>query len=319
MNKFQKPIVFFCPMPDELTGGMKYSSFVIKKLRQIVRIRVVDVRPQVNFVATRLAPLLRRYAFKSWLLESVMAFKLALQYTAYSGIILIDYEYCRYTWILCYLSSMLARTTIIFLYHFDDRDTTDLRSQLAIRRRRILHSSHIITISKYSQNEVIKSGYPAEKITVASPGTNQVFASSIYVPSSSEKTRFLLCVANIIPHKGHQFLVSAVQQCNDRDFKLILVGNQEIDPAYARKISQDIVAAGLDKRVRLTGRIQDDELKYLYSKATGFVFPSLMEGYCMAIAEALTFVGQFVSAEAGDELFYEDDEEEADDTEVRAV
>ncbi len=108
-------------------------------------------------------------------------------------------------------------------------------------------------------------------------------------PNTPEPGRMLF-VGTVEPRKGLHRLIAALAILRDRniDFKLDIVG-QMIDPAYSKRLQQEIAAAGLTDRVCFSGRVSDAELTGFYQRARVFAFPSQLEGYGMAVIEAMSF------------------------------
>lgn len=99
--------------------------------------------------------------------------------------------------------------------------------------------------------------------------------------------RELLCVATVIPRKGHDVLIEALAGLRGLAWHLTCVGSLERSPETAARLRQQINAAGLGERVRLAGELEVAELERCFAGADLFVFPSRYEGFGMAVAEAL--------------------------------
>ena len=184
------------------------------------------------------------------------------------------------------------RPTITMLYHFDDREQAEPVRQLGIRRQRLVDSTRVITISDFCRREALRTGVPESRIDVARPGLDRVqfrVAERSSHGGNLPAEKYLLSVSNLVPHKGYEFLVRAVEQCRVRDFKVVIVGSADINPAYSASLRAMIARAGLEQRIVLAGRVSAQALNDYYAGAAGFVFPSLMEGYGMAVAEAMQF------------------------------
>ena len=81
-------------------------------------------------------------------------------------------------------------------------------------------------------------GISSERIAVVSPGT----AKPERPPRSRRgSVRALLCVANLVPHKGHELLVEALARLRDLDWNLVCIGSLERDPATVRAVRRKIL------------------------------------------------------------------------------
>jgi glycosyltransferase involved in cell wall biosynthesis len=109
----------------------------------------------------------------------------------------------------------------------------------------------------------------------------------------------LLCVATVIPRKGHVVLIEALRGLQDRAWTLHCVGSLTRDKDTANALRAAIAAMGLEGRVRLHGEVPAPVLQAMYCQADAFVLPSAFEGYGMALAEALAHGLPVVSTTAG--------------------
>jgi glycosyltransferase involved in cell wall biosynthesis len=92
----------------------------------------------------------------------------------------------------------------------------------------------------------------------------------------------LLCVAAVIPGKGHDVLVDGLALASAESWRCTCVGNLERDPAFAaavRRRSPD--------RVRFPGALTGPELDGAYAAADLLVLASHAETYGMVVTEAL--------------------------------
>jgi glycosyltransferase involved in cell wall biosynthesis len=127
-------------------------------------------------------------------------------------------------------------------------------------------------------------GIPLERIVVVLPGT----AKPIHPPRPwRSPVRKLLCVANLVPRKGHEILVEALARIRDLDWSLSCVGSLERDPATARAVRRLIRSVGLARRITLAGECLPQNVARAYRAADAFVLPSFHEGYGMVYAEAM--------------------------------
>ena len=95
--------------------------------------------------------------------------------------------------------------------------------------------------------------------------------------------RYLLCVATSHLHKNLHGLVEAYSRA-DLATGLVLVGKR--GTGHSQLIRAIRRARGRE-RIRVLGRVAAEELGALYTGATGFVLPSLFEGFGMTVLEAM--------------------------------
>ena len=109
----------------------------------------------------------------------------------------------------------------------------------------------------------------------------------------------LLCVASLMPRKGHVVLLEALRELLDLHWHLTCVGSAERDPACAHSIAAAIDRLGLRQRVTLVGEQAESDLGPFYDRADLFVLASYHEGYGMVLAEALARGLPVISTTAG--------------------
>ncbi len=129
-------------------------------------------------------------------------------------------------------------------------------------------------------------GVPAERISVAEPGTD--IAPRARGGAGSRAT--LLAVGSIVPRKGYDVLVRALEidaaeHASDWDLKI--VGAVDRSPPTLEALRGQITQGGLDGRIEIAGSKSREELDALYDGADIFVLASHYEGYGMVLAEAL--------------------------------
>ena len=74
---------------------------------------------------------------------------------------------------------------------------------------------------------------------------------------------------------------------NIEDFNLIISGNHE--KPYGQFIKSFILEKKLEKKVFLTGRVDDVAKQFFMSKCAAFLFPSILEGFGLPPIEAMSF------------------------------
>ncbi len=109
--------------------------------------------------------------------------------------------------------------------------------------------------------------------------------------------RYLLYVGSAYPHKRLDLLLGAWKTLSKDypDLRLVIAG--ELDVFMQQ--SQLVARSSQLERVEFVGKVSDEDLAELYSKATAFVFPSEFEGFGLSPLEALQAGCPVISSDAG--------------------
>jgi glycosyltransferase involved in cell wall biosynthesis len=142
----------------------------------------------------------------------------------------------------------------------------------------------IITVSNFTAHVLRNAGISEARILVSG---NAVDASLVQnaMHSTSRKTYDGIFVGRIAKEKGVFDLLKVWKEVVKarKNAKLVLVGNG----LELSLVKNRIAAYGLGKRVFVQGSCNDEELHSLLNSSRVFIFPSLFEGWGIAVAEAL--------------------------------
>ena len=94
-------------------------------------------------------------------------------------------------------------------------------------------------------------------------------------------------MSTISPRKNIDGLIKAFNEIkNKNQYKLVVVGK---NGWMFEKVYDEAEKLGIKDKILFTGKINDDELKYLYKHANIFVYPSFYEGFGLPPLEAMSF------------------------------
>lgn len=149
----------------------------------------------------------------------------------------------------------------------------------------ILRSSKkIITVSEFSKQEICDVyKIDRDKVTVIYNAVTDIFndkKDKALAPEADEK--YIMAVSSINKQKNFHGLIEAFNLLKQDSHKLYIIGSINknfADPELINKIDQD-------ERVKLLGRVSDEELANLYGAASAFVYPSFYEGFGIPPLEA---------------------------------
>lgn len=152
-------------------------------------------------------------------------------------------------------------------------------------RNRVKEADYISFISHFVENDVDRTyGLAGKPHRVIYNGIRPVGDSNGVRPGfvEDEDERFFLAISQIRRKKNFHTLVPMMGYFPEH--KLYICGDDEFD--YAGEIRRLIDKLGLD-RVKLTGRVSDDEKTWLYRHCEAFLFPSRAEGFGIPVIEAM--------------------------------
>jgi len=174
-----------------------------------------------------------------------------------------------------------------------DRDTA---AELESSERRALAAVGLVVVTSSATGATLaRYGVGRDRIAVVEPGTDRAAQAR----GSKDGLLHLLCVAALIPRKGHQTLARALAKIGDGRWRLTCVGSVQRDPRTVEQLLARLRADGLEDRVLLTGEVDESTLANCYDRADVFVLPTFYEGYGMAVAEALAHGLPVISSATG--------------------
>lgn len=158
-------------------------------------------------------------------------------------------------------------------------------------RRTLGQLDGVIAVSRATQEQCLKRGFPAERLQVLPNG----ISPRLTMPARAERCEWekgegiFLCLAvgRQIPRKGLAWFVDQVMPLLPAHIHLWLVGGGPQAPVIREAIDRQ----GLQGRVRQLGVISDAALAAVYEQADLFVMPNLkvnqdMEGFGIVMLEA---------------------------------
>ena len=148
----------------------------------------------------------------------------------------------------------------------------------------LLRLRGMLCASRKTAAAIQSYGVVPDRIAIAPPGTTK---PNQHPRSRRGPVRALLCVANLVPIKGHGVLVAALAQLRDLDWTLLCIGSLERDRATADAVRQAIADTALEHRIFLAGERAPTDVAVAYGAADAFVLPSFHEGYGLVYAEAM--------------------------------
>ena len=151
----------------------------------------------------------------------------------------------------------------------------------------------VVCPSRVTADDCIANGFEPERVRVVPWGVEAVAVSKDDVAdtlAAFEITRpYVLWTGTIEPRKNLARLIEAFLSM-DTDTELVLAGpqgwNEDLSHLLARGVG----------RIRSLGYVQPHELAALYSGASVFCYPSLLEGFGLPVLEAMAHGAPVVTA-----------------------
>ena len=168
----------------------------------------------------------------------------------------------------------------------------------------------VVTTFQFDPEHIIKRYYfEAIKDLIAQAGPIQVLlpqfetvikrfipkATCITIPNAVPKieqfatlnSKIILNVGRVMPLKNQHLLVETMILLQKKfpEWKLKIVGENDVDFHYTDKIKSIVSTNGLERVVELCG--PTNEIAKVLQTASIFVFPSISEGFGLALAEAM--------------------------------
>ena len=194
----------------------------------------------------------------------------------------------------------VARVRCVALVHHPLTLETGLEAAeataFAQSERQALAVARGVVVTSHATAGLVQAlGVSASRIAVVEPGTD---AAPIAVGTSAGPVE-LLCVASVVPRKGHDTLIAAMAHLAPLEWHLRCVGSLDRDHALVDRLRTAVDDAGLSGRVTFEGEADTAQLERVYAGTDLFVFPTRYEGYGMVVAEALARGIPVVSTRTG--------------------
>jgi len=208
------------------------------------------------------------------------------------------------------LADEARRLRLVALVHHPVALETGLDAAAAARfaaaeRRALTQVQRVITTSQWTARTLATYGVPVGALRVVEPGVDRRTMHGSTDPqqapptASDGHTLNLLCVATLTPRKGHAVLFEALGDLRDRRWHLSCAGSLLRDVPTVAALQHQLERLSLRSRISLLGDLDNATLERQYRRADVFVLASYLEGYGMALAEAVAHGLPVVSTTAG--------------------
>ncbi len=135
---------------------------------------------------------------------------------------------------------------------------------------------HIISVSDFVRNDLIRRGIPEDMVTTATPCLER------YPEITGEEEDYILFVGRLVRTKGLDYLIEAMQHV---DTRLVICGKGP-DMKRLQKKAEHL---GVSDKVELKGWVSEEDKDSYMRRCKLFVMPSLYESYGLAALEILSY------------------------------
>ncbi|MDT3685400.1 MAG: glycosyltransferase family 1 protein [Pseudorhodoplanes sp.] len=200
----------------------------------------------------------------------------------------------------CNLAPMLNRKHIVCIHDLHTRLMPNSYGRLFRWVHRVVlpilgrRAKFITTVSTSSREHLIRFGVaPAEKIVVTYNGSDH---TACWRPEKSNlkpkpARPFVLCLGQNQEYKNTKMALRLAQSLDEMGLDICIAGN--INEKTLRADTRED-----PRNLRLLGRIDDDDLASMMSKALCFLFPSRIEGFGLPVIEAMALGCPVVASSA---------------------
>jgi glycosyltransferase involved in cell wall biosynthesis len=142
----------------------------------------------------------------------------------------------------------------------------------------------VITISEATRRDLLAYGLPPERVVVAYPGVEERYAPS-YSRPDGQGPILALYVGGLLKRKNLPLALRGLAQARARgvDVEMVIAGTGDEESTLRSEAERLLLGSS----VRFLGRVDEATKLDLLRRADLFLFPSVLEGFGMAAAEAL--------------------------------
>ena len=192
-----------------------------------------------------------------------------------------------------------ARLKLVALVHMPLAQQYGL-DDAAVRRREsdeacaLRYARAVVATGRSTVVALAEMGQHAPKVVLVEPGSDPAPLAS----GSGGGVPKLLCVAAVVPGKGHEGLLRALATIR-AGWTLTCVGSLRRDPVAAGNLLRLATTLALEDRVAFAGELDGDSLATEYDGADVFVLNTFRETFGMAVSEAIARGLPVISSRTG--------------------
>jgi len=189
---------------------------------------------------------------------------------------------------MCTISSLFKRNQIVIVHDASFLVNTQFFSFIFRTWYRVAIialgkiAKQIVTVSNFSKSELIKHAhYKSGKISVIYNAAEHILRYNEPEDDFKNKVSHLkpycLAVSSLGANKNFDGLSQALKKVNFNGFNMLVAGG----------ITPTLQSGVRDSSINYLGYVSNEELKFLYTNASIFIFPSFYEGFGIPPLEAM--------------------------------
>lgn len=175
----------------------------------------------------------------------------------------------------------------------------------SVPTRAVRRASAVITVSEASKSAIVEQLHlDPSRVWVTLEAAGSHFAPVHDAARVAEVRRrrglssdYVLALGSADPRKNLSTLLRAYRGLSPELRQRFTLAVVMAHPRLAQTLHRQVEALGMNDRVVFLDAVDDDELAALYTGATAFVFPSLLEGFGLPLLEAMSCGAPVVAAD----------------------
>ena len=287
----QRKILFILPTVKEFTGGEKVNMRLLETARKICpETELIELDLLENSARKWLKNLFAiRYLGRVF---KMIYFMVSCPRT-YKSLTFSDFYSAKDLFLYLLINRVFLRTINLSYFHQISSDLNIIRLPGKIKTLNnminLLVFDLVIVNSRFNEKVVMSLRVPTKKIKVLYP---LLIDEPPHNPKDNKKNDdmiHLLFIGGSFKRKGILYAIQAIKLLNRKDLQFDIVGSIDKDREYADYLIRTVKDNGLSKQIRFRDRVDNKTLNSLLRTSDIFLFPTLFEGFGIAIAEAMSY------------------------------
>ena len=146
-----------------------------------------------------------------------------------------------------------------------------------LEREGMCAADRVIAVSHFTKRVLVERyGIPSGRVVVVH--------NAVYPVGGGVKRGIVLFLGRLTVQKGAEFFLRAACKVKDfvPDVRFVVAGSGDLLPGLV----SEAISLGISDRVVFTGRLSDEEVRYLYGISSVYVMPSVSEPFGITALEA---------------------------------